>query len=366
MHRLNDLRLLQSNEPLFVPITQEPPPMTEDMVQEHAKVLSELGTSSEAAKLRARMQSASLMSDMEAFKAANPGCILEDFVRWHSPRDYIEGGGGDDDDDECGDEWRPIKGDGGYLSARMQHPGNMWREAWDAAKDVPVNRQKRLFDYTKEAEKVLHYLASFTLKDLIVALMPNLIHCATGQLIKMKETLALNNVHLSVELAEIGRQCSMEKYDNCLTIMGDLESKLIKLLCLKRILTIVHNIKHDNCDDEPLPWSKIGNIAFQLVQNIEIDIPGANSSYLGNLIVTMFTEACKLVYEERTSVGERVEQLNITKNCLQLPLAKEYILKASSSRPSIYSKLLPNRMFALVTPNEFRLCGAFSEDTLFT
>eukprot|EP00965_Chrysotila_dentata_P097889 3236338-Pleurochrysis_carterae.AAC.1 len=25
----------------------------------------------------------------QAFKAANPGCVLEDFVRWHSPRDWI-------------------------------------------------------------------------------------------------------------------------------------------------------------------------------------------------------------------------------------------------------------------------------------
>ena len=36
------------------------------------------------------MQSACLLSDMEAFKAANPGCVLGDFVRWYSPRDWIE------------------------------------------------------------------------------------------------------------------------------------------------------------------------------------------------------------------------------------------------------------------------------------
>ncbi len=24
-------------------------------------------------------------------QAANPGCVLEDFVRWYSPRDWIEG-----------------------------------------------------------------------------------------------------------------------------------------------------------------------------------------------------------------------------------------------------------------------------------
>lgn len=54
-------------------------------------VFNRLGTSPEGAHLRARMQSACLLSDMEAFKAANPGCCLGDFVRWYSPRDWITG-----------------------------------------------------------------------------------------------------------------------------------------------------------------------------------------------------------------------------------------------------------------------------------
>jgi len=35
-----DLQLLSVNEPLYVPITQEPAPMTEDMLEEHAEVLA--------------------------------------------------------------------------------------------------------------------------------------------------------------------------------------------------------------------------------------------------------------------------------------------------------------------------------------
>jgi hypothetical protein len=42
--------------------------MTEDMLQAHADVLTQLGTSEEGARIRAQMQSASLLSDMEAFK----------------------------------------------------------------------------------------------------------------------------------------------------------------------------------------------------------------------------------------------------------------------------------------------------------
>ena len=56
-----------------------------------------LGTSAEGTHLRARMQSACLLSDMEAFKAANPGSVLGDFVRWYSPRDWIEQEVTDDD-----------------------------------------------------------------------------------------------------------------------------------------------------------------------------------------------------------------------------------------------------------------------------
>jgi Rab3 GTPase-activating protein catalytic subunit len=60
---------------------------------EQAEVLVQLGSDSEGTELRAKMQSASLLSDMESFKAANPGAMLGDFVRWYSPRDWIDGEG---------------------------------------------------------------------------------------------------------------------------------------------------------------------------------------------------------------------------------------------------------------------------------
>ena len=50
-----------------------------------------MGSDAEGSELRARMQSASLLSDMESFRAANPGAVLGDFVRWYSPRDWIDG-----------------------------------------------------------------------------------------------------------------------------------------------------------------------------------------------------------------------------------------------------------------------------------
>lgn len=72
-------------------------------------------------------------------------------MRWYSPRDYIE----EEVVDEKGNV--VIKGE---LSARMKIPSNMWVEAWETAKPVPARRQKRLFDDTREAEKVKSFVAS--------------------------------------------------------------------------------------------------------------------------------------------------------------------------------------------------------------
>ena len=47
------------------------------------------------------------------------------------------------------------------------------------------------------------------------------------------------------------------------------------------------------------------------------------------------------------------------------PLNREYILRASAPRPAPFSRQSPQRMYCSLTNNEFRLAGAFTEDTLF-
>ena len=59
-------------------------------------------------------------------------------------------------------QWR----EEGHLSLRMRIPGNMWVEVWQSARSVPVRRQKRLFDETKEAEKVLESLKGYSSQSL--------------------------------------------------------------------------------------------------------------------------------------------------------------------------------------------------------
>ena len=71
----------------------------------------QLGMDAEGTELRAKMQSPSLLSDMESFKAANPGAILSDFVRWHSPRDW--------EDEKHGEKVSRISRYLGHLSGKI-------------------------------------------------------------------------------------------------------------------------------------------------------------------------------------------------------------------------------------------------------
>ena len=120
----------------------------------------QLGSTEAGAEVRARMQSASLLSDMESFKAANPGCSLADLVRWHSPRDWQEDSG---------------------LSGRMKCEGNMWASLWEQARAVPARRQKRLFDDTREAEKVVQWLVGLSPGDAAQLLLPCLVQVVLKQ-----------------------------------------------------------------------------------------------------------------------------------------------------------------------------------------
>ncbi|GMP54477.1 hypothetical protein CsSME_00019641 [Camellia sinensis var. sinensis] len=79
------MMLLKSYQNLHVPFTQDAPLMTEDMHEERLNALEALGSSF---NFSAQLERDILFSDMSAFKVANPAAVFEDFIRWHSPRDW--------------------------------------------------------------------------------------------------------------------------------------------------------------------------------------------------------------------------------------------------------------------------------------
>ena len=65
--------------------------------------------------------------------------------------------------------------------------------------------------------------------------------------------------------------------------------------------------------------------------------------------------------EEEDFDSSNYDDLTLSDN----PIKREYILRASAPRPAPYSRQSPQRMYCLMTSNEFRLAGAFTEDTMF-
>lgn len=58
----------------------------------------------------------------------------------------------------------------------MSQRDNVWVEIWESVTPIPAYKQKRLFDDTKEAEKVLHWLSALKPSELMLMLFPSLIH----------------------------------------------------------------------------------------------------------------------------------------------------------------------------------------------
>uniref|UniRef100_A0A671Q419 Rab3 GTPase-activating protein catalytic subunit n=1 Tax=Sinocyclocheilus anshuiensis TaxID=1608454 RepID=A0A671Q419_9TELE len=353
------LTLLNSPEPLFIPVTQEPAPMTEDLLEEQSEVLAKLGTSAEGAHLRARMQSACLLSDMESFKAANPGCCLEDFVRWYSPRDYVEEEGAD----EAGQT--VIRGD---LSTRMKIPGNMWVEAWETAKATPARRQKRLFDDTKEAEKVLHYLALQKPSDLTLHLMPCVLHAA---LLKIKEEEASEDIaSVRKALQQVTAHASkllrhpnpdFKKLEDLILQMSAVEAVIARARSLKAKFGIAGGEREEDADE-------LERFVSCLLEEPEVSVVGAGRGPAGNIIHKLFVSSQRAALlapleDEAGRSGGTDDRKTVPD--FPPPAGREVLLRTCVPRPAPYSKALPQRLFCVLLRDEFRLAGAFSSDTSF-
>lgn len=147
-----NLTMLETGELIYSPITQDGPILTEDLIKEREEHVLRTGSCGAGFS--------QLLSDMQAFKAANPGCILEDFIRWHSPPDWSRS----DSEVEANDSrsLQDLTSKRGQLSSRMQKEGNLWRELWETAKPLPAVKQTPLFDEELAVEGILNFLEEIT------------------------------------------------------------------------------------------------------------------------------------------------------------------------------------------------------------
>ncbi|KAI4321963.1 hypothetical protein MLD38_035281 [Melastoma candidum] len=161
-HPCPDLTMLETGEPVYSPVTQEGPLLTEDLIRETEEFILRTGSVGAGCS--------QLLSDMQAFKAANPGCILEDFVRWHSPPDWTEAE--EVPENENSPDQLSSKG---RLSSRMQKEGNLWRELWDTSKPLPAVKQTPLFEEDLAVEGILDYFEDISPLELFEQLFRSLL-----------------------------------------------------------------------------------------------------------------------------------------------------------------------------------------------
>jgi len=350
--RVGELRLLEVSDWLYRPEVQDPAPLTEDQLAEQAEVMMQLGSDQAGTEVRAKMQSANLLSDMESFKAANPGGVLADFVRWHSPRDWEEKAG---------------------LSNRMRSEGNIWAGLWEQARAVPARRQRRLFDDTREAEKVITYLTGLNPGDLAQLLLPALLQAGHYRLLEACHDNTMEDLHLEMvkQIVKISKlQCLPEvrhykgvveekEFDKRRQVANQLsqmfwlaEMRISQSLSLRKKFVYDLSVLSVSDQERPDAVMEMERFVSSLGSGVEVRVLGAARGPAGRLIQNMFRESQQEEFPREEG----------------LPPAstKQFIIRSLAPRPFPFSRPVPQRMFAKLSQGEFRVAGCFTVDRQYS
>ncbi|XP_001357035.2 rab3 GTPase-activating protein catalytic subunit [Drosophila pseudoobscura] len=333
LRRLGDERLLdEPEEYLYIPETQEPVPKTEDQLQDDAEVMLKLGPGS---GLSTQMMCTSLLSDMEAFKAANPRSQMEDFIRWYSPKD-----------------WEEVQNETGeithQLSVRMTTEGNTWLRVWQQAHPVPVARQKRLFDDTNEALKVLHFLESRKMHEIYNLTIVPVLHSSILKLLdicinaKVDDLFSPQIEQLLTDLCRLSRSQSddLPPIGPLLDDLAELERRFYQFKCFERLSGYPKK-------------STLDQVKLQFLEILRND------------------NCCTIVNRKLTAAGDgTLYDILIPKlehDMAERLISKDYIIRLDGDSKSTEKGLYlgPQFMRAIVTGEKLRLCGAFTESTAF-
>uniref|UniRef100_A0A6N2LX30 Rab3GAP catalytic subunit conserved domain-containing protein n=1 Tax=Salix viminalis TaxID=40686 RepID=A0A6N2LX30_SALVM len=248
-----NLSLLETGEPVYSPITQEGPLLTEDLIKETEEFVLRTGSVGAGCS--------QLLSDMQAFKAANPGCILEDFVRWHSPPDWTEGEPSDEAQEYV--DQADSSSTRGQLSSRMQKEGNLWRELWETAKPVPAVKQAPLFDVDLAVEGILNDLEEIPPVELFEQLFISLLGLG---FVMAEAKLSCNNDLLKIFLEckdYIAVTCQgniwSDKMDDLCQVYETVESMFLNP---EEVLKAASQMEESNTVGEPKRRLKMLGLSF--------------------------------------------------------------------------------------------------------
>jgi hypothetical protein len=367
LRTIPDVVCLRTNAPMIEPATQIAVPMTEDVAKQQQDLLTRLGVSLESAMLRQQIQSTVLISDMQAFKAANPGSCLVDFIRWYSPKDWIafdplQGDQAEANllEDGKGVWWFEKQG---MLSDRMRFgpsKEHIWQHMWETSPPVPASRQKPLFDPVQESEKLFHYLETMSPHEMLhqalsgaisgaffaleTALLPNPIKklpvvqgaveelrvCGNRAIVMLDEALAESELAFPAgqkdeqERARSQMQVAFEMaLDACWKLVHGVEC--VEAL-VSNALAMVQYFPHE---DESSEAQRLELINLLLMQSLPAGLRREDSA---STAPQEIDRQISLLLQTQ-SIRRRVASIVLENPALGGPVEREYVLRCVCPRP---------------------------------
>ena len=108
----------------------------------------------------------------------------------------------------------------------------------------------------------------------------------------------------------------------------------------------------EKSDDE------IETFIHSLLNCSEVNVKGASKSRIGKIIQT-------LLIPPETEEHSEMESIPKMQRGFPQASGREYILRTSLPLPNDSSRCCPQRLFTVITPEEFRMAGSFTKDTNF-
>jgi Rab3 GTPase-activating protein catalytic subunit len=179
------LGLHQSGEQLYAPYLQRALPLTDDVIAERRLMMYDKVTTGRTAgndisswqrlEVAHRLLKPKLLSDMQCFKAANPGASFHDFVSWYGnpTNPLLE----DQEDLSLLGKNGPVTTDSAKTVLRvdctraMDLTRDFWFTTWEEANPIPAIEQGPLFDAESTVEMALDYLENIHPASLLCQIM---------------------------------------------------------------------------------------------------------------------------------------------------------------------------------------------------
>ena len=162
--------LVTSSGMVFAPYVQRDSPLTDDLIVERRRMLTRASTDNSTVQSRIetahRIQKPKLLNDMSAFKAANPGAILQDFIAWYgNPENPLK----QYEEENFFTETTPYgltsptktpEDDAFEALSVLRATRAFWSTCWGEAQPNPAQNQEPLFDAFSTVEMLLLWFES--------------------------------------------------------------------------------------------------------------------------------------------------------------------------------------------------------------